>query len=60
MTSGKPSPEFTIRFEIEIGDYALSPSERAGHVWLTCKGEGGEFEVAKLERALAAFFAENF
>lgn len=52
--------EFTIAFAIQIGAYTLEPSSRPGWMWVMAGGEGGEFEVAKLEAVIAKFYEENF
>lgn len=54
------SKEFSIRFAIQIGAYTLEPSSHEGYVWVMAGGEGGEFEVAKLEAVIAKFYEENF
>ena len=51
--------------KLELLTLRVMPSETPGKVWITktCgenAGEGGEFDVAELERVIAKFYEEHF
>ncbi len=50
---------------IIIGDFSIEPNHANGKVWITriageARGEGGEFDLEALHKAVAAFYNENF
>lgn len=47
--------------ELQVGTFTLRPGVEPGRIWIECEsGEGGDFDPAKLEKVIAAFYKEHF